>query len=426
MWPTVNTGAVSLSSSLFVLFTRNFATSREKLISGLFSSGSLRYFMLFTTFIIRRMSSTLPRHVIWESEGLVAYLHPRPWTPGSVILESSTAGGGGGGGLGGSIFQLQEPEFLSWLFGARAVAELLCDRLGVRDPCPPSSWSGCRVAPSPGRDEEHNAYDPGYCTSKTAPRWSDSRLTEIQTKIRAKLPSPDAPPNLTFLGDDPAHPGLFSRIVREEQQWRVWDDEGHVAFLTRLSPTPRLYRAGPTPTFDLGYLQTRKADYEGLVLATRKVSQLLEEGLGACGVGLIFEGFEIDYAHAKLIPLFTPVSSETGNDVTKPRPPQFYPKYPGYVTSEDGPEASPESLKEIYTKSLRDKTDHQSLVPTCELSWRGLMSQRRGHGDPSDLTSSSKCEDPDDRDVAEDLTAKEKRMTPLKTSLTLMTPRVHL
>lgn len=73
------------------------------------------------------MTSSPPRHVIWESDGLVAYLHPRPWTPGSVILESSTSGR-----LGGSIFHLTKEEFVSWLLGARAVAELLCDRLAVR------------------------------------------------------------------------------------------------------------------------------------------------------------------------------------------------------------------------------------------------------------------------------------------------------
>lgn len=76
---------------------------------------------------LHRMTSTPPRHVIWESEGLVAYLHPRPWTPGSVILERSTPGS-----LGGSIFHLEKQEFLSWLLGARAVTELLCDRLAVR------------------------------------------------------------------------------------------------------------------------------------------------------------------------------------------------------------------------------------------------------------------------------------------------------
>lgn len=73
------------------------------------------------------MSSSLNRHVIWESEGLVAYLHPQPWTPGSVILERSSPGN-----LGGSIFHLEKQEFLSWLLGARAVAELLCDKLAVR------------------------------------------------------------------------------------------------------------------------------------------------------------------------------------------------------------------------------------------------------------------------------------------------------
>ncbi len=76
---------------------------------------------------LHRMSSSLPRLVLWESEGLVAYLHPRPWTPGSVVLERSTPGS-----LGGSIFSLEKQEFVSWLLGARAVSELLCERLKVR------------------------------------------------------------------------------------------------------------------------------------------------------------------------------------------------------------------------------------------------------------------------------------------------------
>lgn len=200
-------------------------------------------------------------------------------------------------------------------------------------------------------DEEYNACDPGYCTSKTAPRWSDASLTEIQEKIRAKLLFPDAPPNLTFLGEDPAHPGLFSRIVRgEEQQWRVWDDEGHVAFLTPFPNSPGFTVLVPRRPLTSDIFRLERGDYERLVLASWEVSRLLENGLGPCGMGLIFEGFEIDYAHAKLIPLFPPPSSETRDDATKASPPQFYPTYPGYVTSEDGPEASCESLKELQMK----------------------------------------------------------------------------
>ncbi|XP_026214701.1 uncharacterized protein LOC113161373 isoform X2 [Anabas testudineus] len=315
--------------------------------------------MLITKFIIR-MSSTLPRHVLWESDGLVAYLHPRPWTPGSVILKRKTPDS-----PGGSIFHLQEKEYLSWLLGARSVAELLCDRLGVKR-CALVSRphkdrsTQIRVLPLHGLhaewrpylagEEEHTAHDPGYCTSKSAPRWSDSNLTEIQNKIRAKLPLPNAPLNLTFLGDDPAHPGLFSRIVRgEEQQWRLWEDEGHVAFLTPFPNSPGFTVLVPRRPLTSDIFRLEKGDYESLVLAARKVSHLLEEGLGAWGVGLIFEGFEIDYAHAKLIPLFLP-SSGVGDDKIKPRSPQFYPIYPGYVTSEDGPEASLESLQEIHSK----------------------------------------------------------------------------
>ncbi|XP_041789634.1 uncharacterized protein LOC121604239 isoform X1 [Chelmon rostratus] len=329
-------------------------------------SVSLAVCAYFATFyfelgeVENRMSSSLNRHVIWESEGLVAYLHPQPWTPGSVILERSSPGN-----LGGSIFHLEKQEFLSWLLGARAVAELLCDKLAVRR-CAlvsrphrdrptqisvlPLHGLDAEWRPHLAADEEHNAHDPGYCTSKSAPRWSDSSLTEIQAKIRAKLPLPDAPPNLTFLGDNPAHPGLFSRIVRgEEQQWRVWEDDGHVAFLTPFPNSPGFTVLVPRRPLTSDIFKLEKGDFEELVLATWEVSRLLVEGLGAWGMGLIFEGFEIDYAHAKLIPLFLPSSSGTGDYTTKPPPPQCYPTYPGYVTSEDGPEASLESLKELHT-----------------------------------------------------------------------------
>lgn len=311
------------------------------------------------------MSSSLGRHVVWESEGLRAYLHPRPWTPGSVILEN---GSSCSGSPGASIFHLEEPQFLAMLLGARSVAELLCERLGVRR-CALVSRphrdrpAQIQVVPLHGLDadwrphlageEEHNELDPGYCTSKTASRWSDASLTHIQTKIRAKLPSPDAPPDPTFLGGDPAHPGLFPRIIRgEEQHWRVWEDEGHVAFLTPFPNSPGFTVLVPRRPLTSDIFRLETEDYGKLVSAARKVSRLLAEGLGAWGVGLIFEGFEIDYAHAKLIPLFESTSSSQG-DVCGTKSPQFHPTYPGYVTSEDGPEASADSLKEMKTKITR-------------------------------------------------------------------------
>ncbi|XP_061840498.1 uncharacterized protein [Nerophis lumbriciformis] len=317
--------------------------------------------MQFSRCFISSMSANLPRHIIWESERLVAYLHPRPWTPGCVILERRTPRT-----LAGSIFHLEEAEYLSWMLGARDVAKLLCDKLLVQR-CAlvarplVDKPAQIRVVPLHGLDaqwqpllageEEHNSHDPGYTTSKTAPRWSDSHLTEIQSRIRAKLPNPDAPPNLTFLGDNQLHPGLFPRIVRgEEPQWRVWEDEGHVSFLTPFPNAPGFTVLVPRRPLTSDIFRLDKSDYEGLVVAARKVSHLLEKGLGAWGVGLIFEGFEIDYAHAKLIPLLQLPSSTEKDHAAASGNHRFYPLYPGFVTSEDGPEASLESLDKMHAK----------------------------------------------------------------------------
>ncbi|XP_028312136.1 uncharacterized protein LOC114469077 [Gouania willdenowi] len=313
--------------------------------------------MLFSRACVRSMSSSLHRHVIWEWEGLVAYLHPRPWTPGSVILE--------GGDLRGSLFHLEGPQFVKWLLGARRVAQLLCDRLHVHRcalVCRPHTDRPVQIhilplhgldtewRPHLAAEEEYNAHDPGYCTSKSAPRWSPSQLSEIQTRIRAQLPIPDAPPDLSFLGEDPAHPGLFSRIVRgEEQQWRVWEDEAHVAFLTPFPNSPGFTVLVPRRPLTSDVFRLEEDNYKKLALAAQKVSRLLEEGLGAWAVGLIFEGFEIDYAHAKLIPLFLPPSA-SDVDHQSMKAVVFNATYPGFVTSQDGPEASACTLQEIHAK----------------------------------------------------------------------------
>lgn len=198
-------------------------------------------------------------------------------------------------------------------------------------------------------EEEYHASDPGYCTSKSAPRWSESRLSETQARIRAKLPSAGAPPSFSFLGEDPAHPGLFSRIVRgEEPQWRVWESQSHVAFLTPFPNCPGFTVLVPRRPLTSDIFRLQKGDYEGLVLASREVSGLLEAGLGAWGTGLIFEGFEIDYAHAKLLPLLPPSPLQSAGDPS--RPPEFQPTYPGYVTSEDGPEANLEDLRDLQSQ----------------------------------------------------------------------------
>lgn len=300
-----------------------------------------------------------PRYVVWSGAGSVAYLSERPWTPGSVVVESEPRSV-----KGGCVFDLGEREYLALMLGARAVSRLLCTRLGVHR-CAlvsrpqlqrftqvlvlPLHGLDAEWRPHLAADVEFNATDPGYCTSKSAPRWPEEQLTEMQSRIRAALPNPQSPPDMSFLGEDPAHSGLFSRIVRgEEQQWRVWEDAEHVAVLTPFPNTPGLTVVVPRRPLPSDIFGLDERDFVPLVKAARSVVRLLKKSLNVSGVGVIFEGFEIDYAHVKLMPLFSSGSASEGLDRTGAPP--FFSTYPGFVSSEDGPEASADSLVDLLTR----------------------------------------------------------------------------
>lgn len=302
-------------------------------------------------------------NVIWETDELVAYLNPDPWTPGSTILTRKALSGPS------SIFHMPKPDFVAMLQGAKTVSNLLCERLGVRR-CAlvfkPSSDHPAQIRllplhgleakwqPHLAGDEEFHAYDPGFCNSKSGLQWDEQALTEVQAKIRNKLPTPNAPPSFEFFGD-PSSDNLFSRIVRGEQkQWRVWEDSEHVAFLTPFPNTPGFTVVVPRRPLPSNLFKLDNADYEAMIFAIHKVARLLEEGMRAKGVALIFEGFEIDYAHAKLIPL---VPAPQGNKPTELQP-EFFESYPGYVSSLNGPAADQDSLQTIHSKITKCRPSH--------------------------------------------------------------------
>ncbi|XP_685934.4 uncharacterized protein [Danio rerio] len=310
--------------------------------------------------LLGRMSWALQEPlVIWESADLLAYLHPSPWTPGVAVLTCKSPCAGG-------LFHLPEDLFLRLLLGARSVSRRLCAGLSVQR-CAlvhtPQKHGNTQLLivplhglsadwrPHLAADEEFNEFDPGYISSKSGPRWTDDDLEAVKNRIC----KPSAQQNYTFLGD-PSDDGLFPRIIRgEAQQWRVWEDDEHVAFLTPFPNSPGLTVLVPRRPLSSDVLSLQVEEYKQMVLATREVSCLLEAGLGAWGVGLIFEGFEIDYAHAKLIPL---VCADDGAQMSPcSSPPELFQKYPGFVTSLSGPAASRGSLKEIH-----DRITHTASV----------------------------------------------------------------
>ncbi|XP_051905816.1 uncharacterized protein si:ch211-256m1.8 [Hippocampus zosterae] len=317
-------------------------------------------------------------HAIWETDELVAYLNANPWTPGSTILTRKTLSGAQ------SIFHLAEPDFVSLLQEAKSVSEILCDKLAVQR-CAlvfypsPNHPAQIRLLPLHGlgpkwqahlasQDEVYSS-NPGYCNSKNGPRWDDEALDKVQTQIRNGLPTSNAPSSFEFLGPH-SHDNLFSRIVRgEEQHWRVWEDDQHVAFLTPYPNTPGVTVVVPRKPLSSDIFRLEGSDYKALILASYKVARLLEEGMGA-QCALIFEGLQIDYAHTKLIPLLPPPE---GLKIAGPQT-EFFLKYPGYVSSLDGPAADPDDLKTLYSqitqcrpsRSWEDPESHSTHAITCQ------------------------------------------------------------
>ncbi|PWY95611.1 HIT-like protein [Aspergillus sclerotioniger CBS 115572] len=160
------------------------------------------------------------------------------------------------------------------------------------------------------------------------------RLTSIRNTIltASNLPSTDpATYDYTFHG--PAgDTNLFARIIRGElPQWRIWEDEHHVAFLTPFPNTPGFTVLVPRAHLSSDIFALEEGAFERLMRAAYCVGRVLVQAFGLETCGMVFEGFEIDYAHVKLIPVRGDGDGDSGEREV------FHETYPGYVSSLPGP-----------------------------------------------------------------------------------------
>lgn len=138
---------------------------------------------------------------------------------------------------------------------------------------------------------------------------------------------------------------LFDKIVdREIPAYIVWEDDRYCAFLTPFANTPGVTVVVPkvNPGDDIFKLQdTEIAD---LMTAAKKVANLLKAGLGAERVALVFEGEAVPHVHAKLYPMHDlHASHEHPQEV-------FFGRYPGFITTQEGPKMDDIELQEIQAK----------------------------------------------------------------------------
>ena len=140
---------------------------------------------------------------------------------------------------------------------------------------------------------------------------------------------------------------LFDEIVDGTiPSFKVWEDDAYLAFLTPYANTP-----GATVVIP----KKNPGDYvfgldddviAGLMQAAKKVARLLEKAFGTSRIAAVFEGQAVPHVHVKLYPMHNWQADRSAF----PQQAVFFPAYPGYISTIEGPRMSDDKLKEIQAK----------------------------------------------------------------------------
>lgn len=147
---------------------------------------------------------------------------------------------------------------------------------------------------------------------------------------------------------------IFDKIVRGDMPaYKVWEDEGYLAFLTPFPGTPGMTVVIPKTNQGDYIFSLTPEQVAGLTQACQTVAKLLEKALGVSRVAMVYEGTGVAYVHAKLYPLHGALASQT--DVWSTHV-EFYPEYAGYITTVEGPKMDDEQLKQIQQTIVEANT----------------------------------------------------------------------
>lgn len=140
---------------------------------------------------------------------------------------------------------------------------------------------------------------------------------------------------------------IFDDIVDGNiPSWKVWEDDSHMAFLTPFPNTPGFTVVIPKQNPGDNYLDVDDAVFVKLLAAARTVAALLKKAFNVQRVGLVLEGEGVPHLHVKLIPMH--------GDVTLmenlPKHQEFYERYPGWLSTVEGPRMSDDQLNAIQQR----------------------------------------------------------------------------
>ena len=140
---------------------------------------------------------------------------------------------------------------------------------------------------------------------------------------------------------------LFEKLANNEiPNWKVWEDDKHMAFLTPFPNTPGVTVVAPKKNIGDDAFEISDDDYQELLAVAKRMVKVLKKALGVSRVALVIEGLGVPHVHIKLFPLHGDLENASNWQNNN----QFYEEYIGYLTTNNGPPMSDEELSKLQEK----------------------------------------------------------------------------
>jgi diadenosine tetraphosphate (Ap4A) HIT family hydrolase len=148
---------------------------------------------------------------------------------------------------------------------------------------------------------------------------------------------------------------VFCEIVKRNIPCSsFWEDEKHIAFLSIDPNTEGVSVVIPKKHYDSNPLTTPNKILSGLIIASKKTAQILENYFEDTGrIGFIIEGTGINHLHIKLYPMHKTSEWKNGGwkqFLSNQKDNPWYEKYEGYLSSAGGVMSDPVKLTELAEK----------------------------------------------------------------------------
>jgi diadenosine tetraphosphate (Ap4A) HIT family hydrolase len=131
---------------------------------------------------------------------------------------------------------------------------------------------------------------------------------------------------------------VFCKIVSgNAPAHRTWEDADHLAFLSTFPNTEGFSVVIPKAHRTSYVFGMEPAEYTALHLAAREVARLLDAAFDdVARTGIMYEGYGVDHAHAKLFPMHGTAGNqgEDWREVVSPIK-GYFDRYQGYLSSHD-------------------------------------------------------------------------------------------